>query len=203
MEPEAQPLPPGQVWGRRFIIYAALGVPRVDIQSWRLRVEGLVERPLELTYGQLLARELKRYVASFHCVTKWSIRDVAWEGVSIRQLAQEAKVSPRATWVMFHCLDGYSAPVPIEDALGEEAIIALRINGRPLAPEQGFPARPFIPSLYGWKSAKWLTRIEFMEEYRDGYWEAYGYHERGNVWLEERFKGGLGRHARRSALGSA
>ena len=100
---------------------------------------------------------------------------------------------------MFHCVDGYTAPAPLEDALVEDAIVAYKINGKYLSVEQGFPARPFIPHLYGWKSAKWLNRIEFIRDYVDGYWEAYGYHERGNVWLEERFKEG-GKHVKRTTV---
>jgi len=199
MEQERQDvLPPGQVLVKRWIIYAALGVPRVELGSWRLKVTGLVRTPLEYDFSQIQSLPMKRYKKTFHCVTRWSIKDVEWEGVPIRYLAERAGVLDEARWVMFYCLDGYSAPVPIEDALHEDSIIAIKMNGRPLSPEQGFPARPFIPHLYGWKSAKWLTEIEFIPRYVDGYWEMYGYHERGEVWGEERFKGGQGSHTRRS-----
>lgn len=138
----------------------------------------------------------------FHCVTQWSIKDVAWEGVPFRTLAKLTGVKPLAKWVMFRCADGYTAPVPIQDAMTEDSMIAFKINERPLSVQQGFPARPFIPHLYGWKSAKWLTEVEFLSKYEDGYWEAYSYHERGNVWDEERFKGQGGKHARRRGLGT-
>lgn len=184
-----EPLPPGQFWGRRFVIYAALGIPKVDVGAWRLRVTGLVKAPLEYTYEQFSGLPMVTEIRSAHCVTKWSIERQQWEGVSMRLLAERAQVSPGATWVMFHCVDGYTAPVPVEDALAEDSIVALKMNGSPLLPQQGFPARPLMPRLYLWKSAKWLEEVEFIDEYRDGYWEAYGYHERGNVAGEERFKG--------------
>jgi DMSO/TMAO reductase YedYZ molybdopterin-dependent catalytic subunit len=76
----------------------------------------------------------------------------------------------------------------MEDAVVEDSLIALKMNGDPIPAEQGFPARPFIPHLYGWKSAKWLTKIEFMEGYQGGYWESLGYHERESVSKEERLK---------------
>ncbi len=196
-------LPPGQVWGKRWIIYAALGAPDVDVERWRLRVDGLVERPFELSYQELMNDKVRKYSKPFSCVTKWSIEHVDWEGVPISELAMRAGASPEAKWVMFHCVDGYTAPVPAEDALNENAIVAFKINGRPLSREQGFPARPFMPELYGWKSAKWLNRIEFMRDYKDGYWEMYGYHERGNIWDEERFKGNTGKHSKRTAIGTA
>jgi len=140
--------------------------------------------------------------ATLDCVTSWSIKDVVWEGVLFREVAKLTGVKPEAKWVMFHCADGYTAPVPLEDAMVEDSLIAFRLNGKPLKAEQGFPARPFIPHLYGWKSAKWLTGVEFMREYKDGYWELYAYHERGNVWDEERFKGQGGRHVRHRGLGT-
>ena len=136
------------------------------------------------------------------CVTRWSIENPSWEGVSIKLLAEMAQVKPEATWVMFRCHDGYTAPVPLEDALHDDAIIALKMNDKPLLPEQGFPARPFMPQLYGWKSAKWVKEMEFIPEYRDGYWEMYGYHERANIWEEERFKGNDYKPVPRKAFGT-
>ena len=200
--PEAA-LPPNQVWGKKFVIYAALGVPRVDPRQWRLKVDGLVERPLEYTYDQLRSSLQSNLVRSFHCVTRWSIKDVAWEGLPIRDLLAPAKVRPEAKWLMFHCADGYTAPVPLEDALQDDSMLAFKLNGTPLSAEQGFPARPFIPGLYAWKSAKWVNRMELLEGYRDGYWEMYGYHERADVWEEERFKGHTGTPVRRKAIGTA
>src|ERR1700722_11774150 len=178
-------LPPGQVWGRKFVIYAANGIPKVDLGTWRLRGTGLVNTPLEYPFDELNLLPMKNEIRSFHCVTRWSIENPLWEGVSIKLLAETAQVKPEATWVMFHCIDGYTAPIPLEDALQEDSIVALKMNGKPLLPEQGFPARPFMPHLYAWKSAKWLKEIEFIGEYRDGYWEAFGYHERGDVAAEE------------------
>lgn len=196
-------LAPGQVWGKRFVIYAALGVPRVDAQKWRLKVDGLVSAPMEFTYSQLksLPQALSRRPAQ--CVTKWSIKDSEWEGVPIADLLEPTRPRPEAKWLMFHCEEGYTAPVPLADALAEGSILALKLNGRPLSAEQGFPARPFIPNLYLWKSAKWVNRVELIENYRDGYWEAYGYHERANIWEEERFKGDHGKAVPRTALGTA
>jgi DMSO/TMAO reductase YedYZ molybdopterin-dependent catalytic subunit len=196
-------LPPGQVWGKRFVIYAALGIPRIKAEDWSFKVDGLVEKPLEFTYDQMVAMPQAREVKSFDCVTKWSIKDVQWEGVSIKGLLDQAVVKPEATWVMFHCTDGYTTPVPLEYATRENAILAFKINGNPLSAEQGFPARPFFPELYGWKSAKWANRMELIPAYKDGYWEMYGYHERADVWEEERFKGHSGKAILRKAFGTA
>jgi DMSO/TMAO reductase YedYZ molybdopterin-dependent catalytic subunit len=144
-----------------------------------------------------------KFTRSFQCVTQWTIKDVVWDGVAFREIAKLTGVKPEAKWVMFRCADGYTAPVPLEDAMVEDSLIAFQMNGRDIPQQQGFPARPFISHLYGWKSAKWLTEIEFLPEYKDGYWEMYGYHERGDIWDEERFKGHVGKHSKRRSLGTA
>ena len=194
--------PPGQTFAKRWAIYAALGVPTIDLETWRLRTSGLVEKELNLSFRELQNLPQVKFTRDFSCVTTWSIKDVVWEGVAFRELAKLAGIKPEGKWIMFHCADGYTAPVPLEDAMVEDSLIAFRMNGQPIPMQQGFPARPFIPHLYGWKSAKWLTEIEFLSEYQDGYWEAYSYHEHGNIWNEERFKGQGGKHVRRRGLGT-
>jgi len=163
---------------------------------------GLVERTVSYNYEQLLAFEPVCFTEDFSCVTRWSIKDVHWKGVSLKTLIQIAGAKPQAEWVVFKSLDGYAAPVPIKDALSDQSIVVLEMNGEPLRYEQGFPARAFIPHLYGWKSAKWLTEIRLTDYYVDGYWERYGYHERGSVFFEERFKGDDWKKIKKRTLGS-
>ena len=178
-------LPPGQRYTDSFFIYSALGIPEVDIESYRLRLVG--PRTLEFTYDELKAMDRVKVEADFHCVEGWSIRSVVFEGPGLSSLLRKAGLGD-AKYVVFVGLDGYSSVAPVEDALDERAVLAIKMNGRPLTLEQGFPVRPVIPHLYGWKSAKWLKEVRLTESYLDGYWEARGYHERGNVWKGERFK---------------
>jgi len=194
--------PPGQTFAKRWAIYAALGVPEIKLDTWRLSTKGLVEKELSLSFDDLRKLPQIQLKRDFHCVTSWSISDVVWEGVPFRALVKLTGVKSDAQWVMFHCADSYTAPVPLEDAMVEDSLIAFKMNGKPIPIQQGFPARPFIPQLYGWKSAKWLTAVEFLREYEDGYWENFGYHERGNIWDQERFKGQGGKHVRHKGLGS-
>ncbi len=195
-------VPPGQSFARRWAIYAALGVPELKADDWKLTVSGLVEKELTLTFEELQKLPQVKLTRDFHCVTQWSIKDVVWEGVAFQEIVGLAGVKSQAKWVMFHCADGYTAPVPLEDAMVDDSLIAFKMNGKPIPVQQGYPARPFIPQLYGWKSAKWLTGIEFIAEYRDGYWEMYNYHERGNIWDEERFKHQGSKHVRRRGVGT-
>ena len=194
--------PPGQSFAKRWAIYAAFGAPKLDLTTWRLSTKGLVNKPLTMSFTELEQLPQVKLTRDFHCVTSWSIKDVLWEGIAFRELAKLTSVKQEAEWVMFHCADGYTAPVPLEDAMVEDSLIAIKMNSKPIPIEQGFPARPFIPHLYGWKSAKWLTDVQFLPSYEDGYWEMYGYHERGNVWDQERFKGQGGKHVRHKGLGS-
>lgn len=196
-------LAPGQYYAKRWIYYSALGEPEIRAEDWRLTVDGLVERPAVLTLGDLERMPHVQLTRDFQCVTKWSIKDVRWEGVGLADIGKLVGVKPEARWVVFRCADGYTTPVPVEDAMSSESLVALRMNGAPIPVPQGYPARPFIPHLYGWKSAKWLTGIEFVPNYVDGYWEKLGYHERADIWDEERFKGHTGTHQRHRSTGSS
>ncbi len=181
-------LPPGQRKIPSFIIYRILGQPNIDVSKWRFEITGLVENPLSFTYDELLKMDQVEYISDFHCVTGWSVEKIVWTGVSIKELIEQAKPKKNVKWAYIISADGYTTVIPYEDLISDKSILALKMNGEPLEPEHGFPARIFIPHLYGWKSAKWVVKIELMEEYRDGYWEELGYHPRGNVWKDERFK---------------
>ncbi|MEM0121474.1 MAG: sulfite oxidase-like oxidoreductase [Thermoprotei archaeon] len=195
-------LPPGQFFSKRWVLYSAFGEPKIDLEKWTLSFTGLVDRPYSLGYNELLNLSRVKYTRDFHCVTKWSIRGVEWEGASLADLIGKACPRPEAKWVLFVCVDGYTTPIPLEDAMSPDSIIAVKMNGAPLPKEQGFPARSFIPHLYGWKSAKWLTEVRLIEKYVDGYWEMYGYHERGRVDKEERYKGDRWRKIKKGVLGT-
>lgn len=196
-------IPPGQRFARRWAIYAALGAPEVKLSDWSLTIDGLVEEPKTYSWEDLHQMPQINFTRSFNCVTGWSIMDVKWEGVSLKSLLLASKPKPESQWLMFSCVDGYTAPVPLEDALVDDGVLAFSMNGRPLSREQGFPARPFIPQLYGWKSAKYVNKMTLLPEYRDGYWEVYGYHQRANIWEEERFKRQGMKHTPRRGLGTA
>ncbi len=180
---------PGQRYIRNWIIYSAIDEPEIDRKTWKLKVSGLVSEPRSFSYDDLVNMKQLKYQCDFNCVTAWSIKDVTWEGPSLREVILSSKPKDEADWVMFRCAEGYSTPVPLEYAMTENAVVALRINGNELNRSQGFPARPFMPELYGWKSAKWLTEIELISGYEEGYWEKYGYHERGLVEGSERYTG--------------
>jgi DMSO/TMAO reductase YedYZ molybdopterin-dependent catalytic subunit len=127
--------------------------------------------------------------ADMHCVTRWSRLDNLWEGVPTRELFKRVAVSPAAKFVMVHCEYGFTTNLAVEDFFADDALFALRHDGRDLDPDHGYPVRLVIPRLYAWKSAKWVRGVEFMEADRAGFWEMAehgSYHMRGDPWKEER-----------------
>ncbi len=177
--------PSGQKVVSRSPIYAVEGVIR-DARSWILRVEGRVRRELRLTLEDLLKLAQDKSEDPFHCVTGWTLKGRVWEGVRLSTLLEEAGVLEDAKWLIAVSRGGYAAVSPLEEAL--KGLLVLRVDGRPLREEEGYPLRLFIPQLYGWKHTKWLERIVVSDSYMDGYWEALAYHERGRVDSLERFK---------------
>lgn len=202
MEPKTVEIEnPGQRYISNWIIYSALSEPVIKPEDWSLTIGGLVEKPQKFSFREVMEMPHLNYICDFNCVTAWSIKQVKWEGPSLRELIEKAGPKDEAKWVMFRCADGYTTPVPMEYAMTDNAVVAVKMNGEFLRTEQGYPARPFMPELYGWKSAKWLTGIDLIEEYEDGYWEAYGYHERGLVDQSERYTGSLWRRVRKNVTG--
>jgi DMSO/TMAO reductase YedYZ molybdopterin-dependent catalytic subunit len=158
-----------------------------DPASFRLKVHGEVESPLDLDFKALLALPATEQVCDVHCVTGWSAFDTKWTGVQIAHLAKLAKVKDSARYVIFEAANGYTANVRIAEALAPAALVAYKYNGGPLPRPHGPPARSLVPDLYFWKSAKWLTGIRFVTRDKPGFWETRGYHNHADPWTEERY----------------
>ncbi|WP_434731595.1 molybdopterin-dependent oxidoreductase [Thermogladius sp. KZ2Tp1] len=182
----AAQVPDQQVYIPYPVIYAVKGIPRVQPSEWYLEVAGLVENSLLLRYNDLVKMPMASITTDFHCVTGWSVRSARLKGVETRLITELAKPLREARWVYITGYDDYSAIVPVDEF--SKGILVLYMGDKPLPPEHGGPVRLFFPGLYGWKSVKWVKRLEFTSEYRDGYWEVMGYHPRGRVENSERFK---------------
>jgi len=163
--------------GDGFHFYSVTGaIPRWDRASWRLRVDGLVSRPLALGYDELAGRELAAVRADFHCVTGWSVPSVGWQGVPVADLLDETGVLPTASAVRFESADGaYADFVDLAAARRDGVVLALRQHDAPLSAERGAPARLVVPFYYGYKGVKWVRRITAVAAAGTGYWVARGY----------------------------
>ena len=183
-------LPPGQYdAGSGWPVLTAEATPRVDLDRWRLRVDGLVAAESEWTWQQIHELPRSSYVGDIHCVTAWSKFDMTFTGVSVDDLLAAAQPLDQAHFVLAHSSTGYTTNVPLDDVTGGKAWVVWEVDGKPLPQQHGGPARLLVPHLYFWKSAKWVSRLELMATDEPGFWERNGYHDRGDPWLEQRYQG--------------
>jgi len=151
-------------------------VPRWRPGAWPLLVDGMVARPLTLTFEELARRPLIEVRADFHCVSGWSVPDVRWEGIAVADFLDAAGVSDGAGAVRFESADGvYVDYLDLATARRLGVILALRLGGAVLSAERGAPARLVVPDQYGYRGVKWLRRMTVVAAGGTGYWEARGY----------------------------
>jgi len=180
-------LPPEQSLTTRWPTLTYEPTPTFDPQTYRFRIWGAVEEPLELTWNELQALPRAQLTADFHCVTAWSRFDNAWEGVTVRDLLARVKPRPEAKFVMAHSWSGYTTNMPLADLDDDDTLVAFKHDGAEIEREHGGPVRLIVPKLYAYKSAKWLSGLEFMEKDRPGFWEVRGYHNHADPWKNERY----------------
>jgi DMSO/TMAO reductase YedYZ molybdopterin-dependent catalytic subunit len=180
-------VPAGQYTTSKWPVLTYGETPRIEPERWSIHLFGLVAEEATLTWEQFQALPRVAITADFHCVTRFSTLDNAWEGVATLTLLQHLRIDPEASHVMVHCYGGYTTNLPLEDFLSERALLADRHGGRPLPRDHGGPVRLVVPHLYAWKSAKWVNGFELLDGDRRGFWERNGYHTYGDPWREERF----------------
>lgn len=190
-------LPPGQSLTARFPVLHYGPIPQTNLETWDLRFWGLIEEPLQLTWQQFNQLPRTALRMDLHCVTRWSMFDSLWEGVSLTTLVSEGllKIKPQAAYVLQHAEFGYTTNLPLAVMLQENFLLATHYNGLPLSPDHGYPLRAVVGAIpsrsdletpYLWKGAKWLRGLEFMDEDQMGFWEQAGYHNQADIWKEQR-----------------
>lgn len=182
-------LPPGQYLTERFPVLHVGNVPVYKPGEWDLKIYGLVEQPITLNFEELKALPSVTFITDIHCVTKWSKFDTTWTGVRVRDLFARAGITTGATHVMSHAEYGYSANLPLDDVIGDNAIVAYAYEGGEIEAIHGGPVRLVVPHLYFWKSPKWLRGLELRSADAPGFWEQNGYHMYGDPFKEQRFWG--------------
>ena len=182
-------LPPGQKMTEKWPVLHAGAVPVVDLETWRFRVEGLVEQPLVLDYDMLGSLPATDVTTDIHCVTRWSRFDARFRGVSWREIAALVTPHADAAFVIAHAGESYTTNLPVSALDDPETVIAWEADGAPLTPGHGWPLRLVVPSRYFWKSAKWLHTLELVAFDRPGFWERGGYHNDADPFAEERYAG--------------
>ncbi len=185
---DPQRLPPGQSPTTKWPVLDLGRQPTIPLAEWKLTINGVVDEPFALGYSELLGLEQATWEnTDIHCVTRWSQFAMSFVGVDVRRLIEMAAPQAAASHLLVHGYDGYTTNLPLSDVLEHPALIVHHAEGAPLSVEHGGPVRLLVPHLYLWKSAKWLKRLEILDEDRLGFWEENGYHHRGDPWAEERW----------------
>ena len=181
-------LPPGQYLELGFPVLSYEATPSVDRADWKFSIE-TSGGSAEWTWDEIFELPQTSLTVDIHCVTRWSKFDTTWQGVSVDDFLEAAGIELSQPYVMAKCYTGYTTNLPSEDVLDGQAMVAHTFEGEPIDPEHGGPARLLVPHLYFWKSAKWVRGLRAMDEDSPGFWEGYGYHIRGDTWLEQRYAG--------------
>ena len=171
--------------GGQFTIYTITdGYPAAP-PDYRLRVDGLVRTQLSLSVSDLRSLPTTRLTRDFQCVTGWEVSNVHWVGVRLVDLAEHAGADTAATAFQLSSLDGlYTESLTLEQARQSDAIVAYSMLGAPVTREHGGPVRLYVPGMFGYKSIKWLSRVELVTHAEPGYWEQNGYPV--NAWISGR-----------------
>jgi DMSO/TMAO reductase YedYZ molybdopterin-dependent catalytic subunit len=149
--------------------------------AWTLEVSGAVQRPLTLTLEQLAALPGVSQRVNHYCVEGWTAI-ASWTGVRLRDLAALVQPAPEAKYVDFQSFDAdYHESWDIESATHPQTLIAYGMDGAPLGPAHGGPARVYSPVKLGYKNTKYLTKVVFMPERNGGYWSDQGYEWYGGI----------------------
>ena len=167
---------------KEFPIRSIEGTQKIDLKTWHLKIEGLVDRPISLSFDEIKTLPQKIQTKSFICVEGWGLDNQKWEGVHLKEIFSKIKISPKAKFITFHAAGGqYRDSLSIEQALEPDTMLAYTVNGKDLSPENGFPLRLIIPRMYAYKGVKWVEKIVFTEKQEAGYWEQRGYSVDGSI----------------------
>jgi DMSO/TMAO reductase YedYZ molybdopterin-dependent catalytic subunit len=152
------------------------GPQEIDVESYTLRITGLVTNSTSYTYDEVVNRHQHyKKVVTLNCVEGWTVR-ILWEGVMVKDLLAEAEPLANAEVLIFHAYDGYTTSLPIDYITDNDILMAYKMNDVILPPERGFPFQLVAESKVGYKWIKWITEIELSDDadYR-GYWESRGF----------------------------
>ncbi|MBQ0951252.1 molybdopterin-dependent oxidoreductase [Streptomyces coelicoflavus] len=163
--------------GNRFRYYTVTSnTPEMDETTYRLRVDGMVDREKTYRLSDLAALPQTRLVQDVQCVTGWRVPKTPFAGVRLSALLDAAGVSPEAKAIQFRCFDGaYTESLTLEQARRPDVLVATSMEDKPVTHAHGGPVRLYVAPMYFYKSAKWLSGITVTDEVVPGYWEQRGY----------------------------
>jgi len=150
-------------------------IPVINANTFKLRIEGLVEKPYTLNLSELEGMRDKTEFVTFECIGNQvggsSISNALWDGATLRKIIEKAVPRKGIVKTAFFAEDGYRDSIPYPLSLSDDVFLAFRMNGEPLPRKHGYPLRAVIPGIYGEKSVKWLSKIELVNYDFKGYWQ--------------------------------
>jgi DMSO/TMAO reductase YedYZ molybdopterin-dependent catalytic subunit len=167
-------------------VRSALGEPEVNLDTYRLRIDGLVDSSYALSW-----EEIQDMPASYtdtmimYCVEGWEVWG-NWKGIMIKDLLDKAHLQSEGEYILFESRDGYKTALPVSYLETYNAMLAYEVNNAPLQKHDGFPLRLIAFGKYGYKWAKWVTRLSVLDESQLGYWEKLGFSDQADVSLDRR-----------------
>jgi len=183
----ANRIPPGQHLTDKWPVLHYGQLPKIEPSQWTLKIFGLVEQERVISYQEFTALPMVKVFSDIHCVTTWSRLNNLWEGLSSNEIKNIVNVDPQARFVIIHAFGRFTTNLTISDFFEPDVLLALKHDDQSIAADHGGPVRLVVPRLYFWKSAKWVTGLEFSAIDKPGFWESNGYHNHGDPWKEERY----------------
>jgi DMSO/TMAO reductase YedYZ molybdopterin-dependent catalytic subunit len=161
-------------------VRTAEGQPNIDLNTYRLSVEGLVEKPFSLSFDEIKALPAEERFVELPCVEGWTEAGL-WKGPRLSSLLERAGVKNEADNVVFHSPGGYTTSLTLADIKKTDPLLAYGVNGERLPDEQGYPLRMVVPDRLGYKWIKWVDGIRVIKGPYEGYWESRGYSNDANA----------------------
>jgi len=183
----ANRVPPGQHLTDKWPVLHYGQMPKIEPSQWTLKIFGLVEQERVVSYQDFTALPMVKVFSDIHCVTTWSRLNNLWEGLSSNEIKNIVNIDPQARFVIVHAFGRFTTNLTISDFFEPDVLLALKHDDQLMAADHGGPVRLVVPRLYFWKSAKWVTGLEFSAIDKPGFWESNGYHNHGDPWKEERY----------------
>lgn len=164
--------------------------PSITLDQWSLDIAGMIKQPMRLSFEDLLKRPQTKMISTLECIGNtvggYSVGTAEWEGVKINHLLEEAGFDPKGFDLVLRGADSYSDSFPLSRAIEDDVLLATKMNGVPLPPDHGFPARVIVPGIYGMKNVKWLTGLELVGYDYKGHWQQQSWSDTALVKLSSR-----------------
>lgn len=182
-------LPKGQYQVNKWPVLTVGADPKINLDNWEFKITGEVENPITLNWEEFLKLPAIEITLDIHCVTTWSLLGSTWKGVQFKYFLDLVKPKTDATYALQKSSDSinYTTGTYITNLYNDQTILAYEYNHEPIETKHGGPLRMIMPTMYLYKSAKWLKEIEFLNEQQLGFWEERGYSELADPINEKRY----------------